>query len=47
MEIKDKPTHDPVADIPLSDARLRWLLLAIEDIAGKQGTTAILRGSNL
>ncbi len=47
MEIKDKPTHDPVADIPLSDARLRWLLLAVEDIAGKQGTTAVLRGSNM
>ena len=47
MNIIDKTEHDPVADIPLSDAHLRWLLLAIEEVTGKQGTAAVLRQAGL
>ena len=47
MNISDKPQPDPVAAIPLSDAHLRWLLLAVEDVAGKQGITTVLRQAGL
>lgn len=47
MEIKDKPEHDPVADLHVVDAYMRWALLAAEEVAGKQGLTVVLRQAKL
>ena len=47
MNITEKTELDPVNDTPLSDAMLRWLLLAVEDVAGKQGVATILRQAKL
>lgn len=43
LEIHNRAVHDPVADLPIVDAYMRWALLAAEDVVGKQGMSAILR----
>lgn len=47
MEIKPKPTHDPVADLHIADAYMRWQLLAAEEVVGKQGLATVLRENGL
>lgn len=47
MEIKDRPEHDPVADLHLVDAYMRWALLAAEEVVGKNGLNVILRQAGL
>jgi len=43
MEIKNKTSHDPIADVPIVDAYFCWALQAGEEVAGKQGVQNILR----
>ena len=47
MNIYSKITHDPVCDVRLSDAQLRWALLAVEEVAGHQGAEIVLRQAGL
>ena len=47
MEIKNKTQHDPVADLPIVEAYMRWALMAAEEVVGKQGLWIILRENNL
>jgi len=47
MEIKDKSPKDPIADMLLVDAYMRWALLAAEEVVGKQGLTILLRNNGL
>ena len=43
LVIKNKAEHDPVADLSIVDAYVRWALLAAEEVIGKSGMTAVLR----
>jgi predicted hydrocarbon binding protein len=47
LEIRDRAVPDPVAELPIVDAYIRWGLLAAEEVIGKQGLSAILRQINL
>ncbi len=47
MQIKDAPEHDPVADLHLVDAYMRWALLASEEVVGKNGLSVLLRQAGL
>lgn len=47
MEIKPKSAHDPVADLHIADAYMRWQLLAAEEVVGKQGLSTVLRENGL
>src|SRR5512139_1724486 len=47
LEIRNRSVHDPVADLPIVDAYMRWALLAAEEVVGKPGLSAILRQINL
>lgn len=47
VEVRHKPGHDPVADLPMVDAYLLWALQAAEQVIGTQGLTTILRRSGL
>ncbi|MBN1584715.1 MAG: 4-vinyl reductase [Anaerolineae bacterium] len=47
MEIRDKPEHDPVADLYIVDAYMRWALLAAEEVVGKKGLGVVLRDTGL
>lgn len=47
MEIADKTQHDPVADLLIADAYMRWALLAAEEVVGKQGLAVVLRDAGL
>lgn len=47
MEIKEKVPNDPVANLYLVDAYMRWALLAAEEVVGKQGLTVLLRERGL
>jgi predicted hydrocarbon binding protein len=47
VEVRHKPVHDPVADLPMVDAYLLWALQAAEQVIGTQGLTTILRRSGL
>jgi predicted hydrocarbon binding protein len=47
MEIKDRAQHDPVADLHIVDAYMRWALLASEEVVGKQGLGIVLRDAGL
>jgi predicted hydrocarbon binding protein len=47
MEIKPQTTHDPVADLHIADAYMRWQLLAAEEVVGKPGLTTVLRENGL
>jgi hypothetical protein len=47
LEIHNRAVHDPVADLPIVDAYMRWALLAAEEVVGKRGMSAILRQISL
>ena len=47
MEITNKSVHDPVADLHVVDAYMRWALLAAEEVAGKSGLVVVLRQAKL
>ena len=47
LEIRPRSVHDPVSDLPIVDAYMRWALLAAEEVVGKQGMSAILRQIDL
>lgn len=47
MEIRDKSPQDPVANLYLVDAYMRWALLAAEEVVGKQGLHVLLRERKL
>jgi len=47
MEIKDKSPKDPVANLYLVDAYMRWALLAAEEVVGKSGLHILLRNQGL
>ncbi len=47
MQIRDKAGHDPVADLGIPNNYVRWALEAIEEVAGKNGLTIILREAGL
>ncbi len=47
MNIKNKSQGDPVADMHMVDAYMRWALLAAEEVVGKQGLSIVLRESSL
>jgi len=47
VDIKDKTAHDPVADLHMPDAYMRWALLAAEEVTGKQGLNVVLREAGL
>ncbi len=47
LEIRNRSVHDPVGDLPIVDAYMRWALLAAEEVVGKQGMSAILRQIDL
>ena len=47
MEIKDKTPNDPIANLYLVDAYMRWALLAAEEVVGKQGLRVLLRERGL
>ena len=47
LEIHNRSVHDPVADLPIVDAYMRWALLAAEEVVGKPGMSAILRQISL
>jgi predicted hydrocarbon binding protein len=47
MEIKNKTELDPVADLYMPDAYMRWALLAAEEVTGKRGLIIVLRQSGL
>ena len=47
MEIKEKTPADPVANLYLVDAYMRWALLAAEEVVGKQGLHVLLRQRGL
>jgi hypothetical protein len=43
MEIRNKANPDPVTDLYLVDAYMRWALMASEEVVGKNGLNVILR----
>ena len=43
MNITDKPEHDPVSDLLLTDAYMRWALMSAEEVVGKNGLAVVLR----
>jgi predicted hydrocarbon binding protein len=45
MMIQDRP--DPMVDLPITDAHMRWALEAVEEVAGEKGTAVILRQAGL
>jgi predicted hydrocarbon binding protein len=47
MEITNKPQPDPVADIKIVDAYMRWALLAAEEVVGAKGMGVVLRDAKL
>jgi predicted hydrocarbon binding protein len=47
VEIRDKPEHDPIADLNIVDAYMRWALLASEEVVGKRGLSVVLRDAGL
>ena len=47
MNITDKAGHDPVTEMHLTDAYMRWALEAAEDVAGKNGLGIVLRDAGL
>jgi len=47
MEIKNKAQHDPVADLHMADAYMRWQLMAAEEVVGKPGLATVLRENGL
>lgn len=47
VKITNKPEHDPVSNMVLLDAYLRWALLAAEEIIGKEGVDEVLMHAGL
>jgi predicted hydrocarbon binding protein len=47
VTITDKPDHDPVADMHLLDAYLRWAMEAARKLVGQDGLNAVLREAKL
>jgi predicted hydrocarbon binding protein len=47
MNIYTSAVHHPVCDIQLSDIQMRWALLAVEEVAGRQGAEIVLRQAGL
>jgi predicted hydrocarbon binding protein len=47
MVIKKKAEHDPVADLYMVDAYMRWALLAAEEVVGQKGLHIVLREAGL
>jgi predicted hydrocarbon binding protein len=47
LEIRNRSMPDPVAELPIVDAYMRWALLAAEEVIGRPGLSAILRQINL
>lgn len=47
MVIKKKAEHDPVADLYMVDAYMRWALLAAEEVVGQRGLGIVLREAGL
>jgi predicted hydrocarbon binding protein len=45
--ITNKTEHDPIADVPVSDAVMRWVLEALEELAGKQSLAGVLPKAGL
>ncbi len=46
VDIQDRP-DDPVAKMHVLDAYMRWALMAVEEVVGKQGLNLVLRDSHL
>lgn len=47
VTITFKTEHDPVADLKMNDAYMRWALEAAEEIIGKDGLAVVLRSGGL
>lgn len=47
VQITDRPVHDPIADMKLVDAYMRWALEAAEEVVGKDGLAVVLRNAGL
>ncbi len=47
MEIRDKKEYDPVTEIMIVDAYMRWALQAAEEVVGEKGMHVILRQAKL
>jgi predicted hydrocarbon binding protein len=47
VQITENPTHDPVADLKIVDAYMRWALEAAEEVVGKDGLAVVLRDAKL
>jgi predicted hydrocarbon binding protein len=47
MQINTKAEYDPVADLYMVDAYMRWALLAAEEVVGHQGLSIVLREAKL
>lgn len=45
--ITNKQESDPVAAMHITDAYMRWALMAAEEVAGKNGLGIVLRGAGL
>lgn len=45
--VDDKPDHDPVSDMVIVDAYLRWALEAVKGVIGQNGLEFILREGGL
>jgi predicted hydrocarbon binding protein len=45
MMITDRP--DPMLELPIADAHMRWALDAVEEVAGEKGMVVILRQAGL
>ena len=47
MQITDRSLHDPVCEMHITDAYMRWALEAAEEVAGKHGLNIVLRDAGL
>lgn len=47
MSISNKPQLDPVTQLHITDAYMRWALEAVEEVAGKHGLEVVLRDAGL
>ena len=45
MVIQDRP--DPMLELPITDAHIRWALEAVEEVSGEKGMAVILRQAGL
>ena len=46
MVIQDR-ADDPMLELPITDAHMRWALEAVEEVSGEKGTAVILRQAGL